>query len=59
LEEALNLSSDRILSDDSMPLRYTHIGDASTRDSLRVFKNKVLRNIYVPKREEVEGDWRK
>jgi hypothetical protein len=28
-------------------------------NSLRVFKTKVLRKIYVPKLEEVEGYWRK
>jgi hypothetical protein len=26
---------------------------------LRVFKNRVLRNIFGPKRDEVTGDWRK
>jgi hypothetical protein len=26
---------------------------------LRVFENKVLRRIFVPKREEVPGGWRK
>jgi hypothetical protein len=25
---------------------------------LRVFKNRVLRRIFGPKREEVEGGWR-
>jgi hypothetical protein len=26
---------------------------------LRVFENRVLRRIFVPKREEVVGDWRR
>ena len=26
---------------------------------LRVFKNRVLRNISRPKRDEVTGDWRR
>jgi hypothetical protein len=26
---------------------------------LRVFENKVLRRIFVPKRDEVTGEWRK
>jgi hypothetical protein len=26
---------------------------------LRVFKNRVLRKIFVPKRVEVTGEWRK
>ena len=26
---------------------------------LRVFKNRVLRNIFGPKRDEVTGDWKK
>ena len=26
---------------------------------LRVFKNRVLRGIFGPKRNEVTGDWRK
>jgi hypothetical protein len=26
---------------------------------LTVFKNRVLRKIFVPKRDEVMGDWRK
>jgi hypothetical protein len=26
---------------------------------LRVFKNKVLRRIFGPKRDEVTGEWRK
>jgi len=26
---------------------------------LRVFKNRVLRRIFGPKREEVTGEWRK
>jgi hypothetical protein len=26
---------------------------------LRVFENRVLRRIFGPKREEVEGDWRR
>jgi hypothetical protein len=26
---------------------------------LQVFKNRVLRRIYGPKRDEVTGDWRK
>jgi hypothetical protein len=26
---------------------------------LRVFKNRVLRRIFVPKRDEVTGEWRK
>jgi hypothetical protein len=26
---------------------------------LRVFENRVLRRIFVPKRGEVTGDWRK
>jgi len=26
---------------------------------LRVFENRVLRNIFGPKREEVRGEWRK
>jgi hypothetical protein len=26
---------------------------------LRVFKNRVLRRIFGPKRDEVTGDWRK
>jgi hypothetical protein len=27
--------------------------------SLRVFENRVLRRIFVPKRDEVTGGWRK
>jgi hypothetical protein len=27
--------------------------------SLRVFENRVLRRIFVPKRDEVMGRWRK
>jgi hypothetical protein len=26
---------------------------------LRVFENRVLRRIFVPRRDEVKGDWRK
>jgi hypothetical protein len=26
---------------------------------LRVFESRVLRRIFVPKRDEVTGDWRK
>jgi hypothetical protein len=26
---------------------------------LRMFENRVLRRIFVPKREEVVGDWRR
>jgi hypothetical protein len=26
---------------------------------LRVFENRVLRNIFGPKREEVTGEWRR
>ena len=26
---------------------------------LRVFENRVLRRIFVPKRDEVRGEWRK
>ena len=26
---------------------------------LRVFENRVLRRIFVPKRDEVTGEWRK
>jgi len=26
---------------------------------LRVFENRVLRGIFVPKRDQVIGDWRK
>jgi hypothetical protein len=26
---------------------------------LRVFKNRVLRRVYGPKRDEVTGEWRK
>ena len=26
---------------------------------LRVFENRVLRRIFVPKREELRGEWRK
>jgi hypothetical protein len=26
---------------------------------LRVFENRVLRRIFVPKRDEVMGEWRK
>jgi hypothetical protein len=26
---------------------------------LRVYENRVLRRIFVPKRDEVTGDWRK
>jgi hypothetical protein len=26
---------------------------------LRVFENRVLRMIFVPKRDEVTGEWRK
>ena len=25
---------------------------------LRVFKNRVLRRVFVPKRDEVTGEWR-
>jgi hypothetical protein len=28
-------------------------------DRLRVFKNRVLRRIFGPKRDEVTGGWRK
>jgi hypothetical protein len=34
-----------------LPLRDEH--------RLRVFKNRVLRRIFVPKTDEVTGDWRK
>jgi hypothetical protein len=27
--------------------------------SLRVFENKVLRNAFEPKRDEVTGNWRR
>jgi hypothetical protein len=27
--------------------------------SLRVFRNRVLRRIFGPKRDEVTGEWRK
>jgi hypothetical protein len=27
--------------------------------SLRVFENRVLRRVFVPKRDEVTGEWRK
>jgi len=27
--------------------------------SLRVFKNRVLRRVFGPKRDEVTGEWRK
>jgi len=26
---------------------------------LRVFENRVLRKIFMPKRDEVKGEWRK
>jgi hypothetical protein len=26
---------------------------------LRVFENRVLRRVFVPKRDEVTGEWRK
>jgi hypothetical protein len=26
---------------------------------LRVFENRLLRRIFVPKRDEVRGEWRK
>jgi hypothetical protein len=26
---------------------------------LRVFENRVLRRIFIPEREEVEGGWRR
>ena len=26
---------------------------------LRVFENRILKRIFVPKRDEVTGDWRK
>ena len=26
---------------------------------LRVFENRVLRRVFVPKRDEVKGEWRK
>jgi hypothetical protein len=29
------------------------------REELKVFENRVLRRIFVPKRDEVAGDWRK
>jgi hypothetical protein len=28
-----------------------------TRNRLRVFENRVLRRIFVPKRDEVTGEW--
>jgi hypothetical protein len=28
-------------------------------DRLRVFENRVVRRIFVPKRDEVTGDWKK
>ena len=31
----------------------------SPQRRLRVFENRVLRRILVPKRDEVTGDWRK
>jgi hypothetical protein len=31
----------------------------SEEHRLRVFKNRVLRRIFGPKRDEVTGDWRK
>jgi len=28
-------------------------------EGLRVFENRVLRKVFVPKRDEVTGEWRK
>jgi len=36
-----------------------HDTTVEIKNSLIVFMTKVLRKIYVPKWEEVEGDWRK
>jgi hypothetical protein len=37
------------------------LGSLTLREEhrLRVFKNRVLRRIFGPKRDEVMGDWRK
>jgi hypothetical protein len=31
----------------------------SLREGLRVFENRVLKRIFLPKRDEVMGGWRK
>ena len=31
----------------------------SEEHRLRVFENRVLRNIFGPKRDEVKGEWRR
>jgi hypothetical protein len=35
------------------------VSDAKEEHRLRVFENRVLRRIFVPKRDEVTGEWRK
>jgi hypothetical protein len=35
------------------------VAHAREERRLRVFDNRVLRRIFVPKRDEVTGDWRK
>jgi hypothetical protein len=35
------------------------LGNVSEERRLRVFKNRVLRRVFGPKRDEVTGEWRK
>jgi hypothetical protein len=35
------------------------VSDIKVETRLRIFKNRVLRRIFAPKRDEVTGEWRK
>jgi hypothetical protein len=35
------------------------VADIEDERRLRVFENRVLRRIFLPKREEVKGEWKK
>jgi hypothetical protein len=37
----------------------TWSGTIREEQRLRVFENRVLRRIFIPKRDEVTGGWRK
>ena len=39
----------------SRGLKFLHV----IYESLRVFENKVLRRIFVAKKDEITGEWRK
>jgi len=50
-ESSLNTPSLVLFTDWALTLREER--------RLRVFKNSVLRGIFVPKRDDVTGEWRK